>query len=470
MHAEFEARKARNPLLTEAGWRMFRLLHDHADAPRWNYQVGDRLIAADLPPVAAYRRRIAEQRPRWSPEPPEWLVRWLEQLRAQVPLFRQRLPLGFNIRRDWGYIETMQREDIALRIEQLVPQDADLSRLIVYETNGTSTGHALDVPNHPASVALNHPLLEFALAQHGVRPEFSAQHLACVNLGAEARTVIFPNVFAVWNNAGFAKVNLHEASWDAERAKRFFAQLQPEFLTGDPIAFAEYARWGIDYRPKAMISTATSLADALKQALQARYACPLIDFYSTTETGPIAYSSAEGEGFSQLPPDLWIEIVDEAGAPLPPGEMGEICLSGGRNPYLPLLRYRTGDFARLLPQGTPGDPAPRLVDLQARRPVLFRSLSGSPVHPLDIAYVLRTQLWLQHELLQRADASLRLRIRPGLGRPIDQDALRAGMAQLFGALPLEIIEDSQLGAHRPGGKVIAYRSELPEIPPAEGIS
>lgn len=459
MKAEIEARKVRNPLLTEGGWHMFRHIHDHRHAPAWNYTVGDRLIAEDLPGIEHYRSRI-EQRPLWSPEPPEWLIDWTLRLRDRVPLFRQRLPEGFNLRRDWVYLPTSSREDIALHIERLVPLDADLERLIVYETNGTSTGHALDVPNHPCAVAKNHPLLEHALHRHGVSPRFDDRHVACINVGAEAGTVMFPNVFAVWNNAGFAKVNLHSAVWDEERARGFFSNLSPELLTGDPVAFHELVHWGVDYRPKALVSTATTLPNALKERLQERYHCPVIDFYSTTETGPIAYSAPTGDGFSQLAPDVYIEILDAEGFPTPQGEMGEITVSGGRNPYLPLLRYRTGDFARLQPRGTAADPAPRLLDLQARKPVRFQSVTGSYIHPLDIAKSLHRHLWVQHELIQGSDGSLHLTIRPFLGVPLDQQSLKDNLRRLFGEIPVTIIEDPTLGVDRAGGKVIAYHSEL----------
>ena len=225
------------------------------------------------------------------------------------------------------------------------------------------------------------------------------------------------------------------------------------------MAFHELARWEIDSRPGALVSTAATLSPALKTSLEVRYGCPVIDLYSTTETGPIAYSDPDGEGFCLLPPDLYVEIIDTDGFPLAPGDFGEIAVSGGRNPYLPLLRYRTGDFARLRPEGTVADPAPRLYDLQARQPVRLRAASGALVHPLDIGYVLRRQTWVQHELVQRADGSLRLVLRPGSDQSLDRDALRAGLEELFGPLPIEILEDPRLGADRPGGKVIAYRAE-----------
>ena len=59
---------------------------------------------------------------------------------------------------------------------------------------------------------------------------------------------------------------------------------------------------------------------------------------------------------------------------------GEIAVTGGRNPFVPLLRYRTGDWGRLDYGRCPcGDRMPRLLDLEGRPPVVFRRPDGSPV-------------------------------------------------------------------------------------------
>ncbi|MGV8042044.1 MAG: hypothetical protein AB2L07_18940 [Thermoanaerobaculaceae bacterium] len=103
------------------------------------------------------------------------------------------------------------------------------------------------------------------------------------------------------------------------------------------------------------------------------------------ETGPVACSCPAGE-LHVLPPDLHVEVVRPDGGPAAPGERGEVTVSGGRNPLLPLLRYRTGDFARMAcePCGC-GDPAPRLLGLAGREPVLFRADDGTPVGAVDIS-------------------------------------------------------------------------------------
>ena len=47
------------------------------------------------------------------------------------------------------------------------------------------------------------------------------------------------------------------------------------------------------------------------------------------------------------------EIVDEAGRPLPPGETGELVITTIGMEAMPLIRYRTGDYTRILPGRCP---------------------------------------------------------------------------------------------------------------------
>ena len=47
------------------------------------------------------------------------------------------------------------------------------------------------------------------------------------------------------------------------------------------------------------------------------------------------------------------EIVDEAGQPLPPGEKGELVITTIGMEAMPLIRYRTGDYTRVIPGRCP---------------------------------------------------------------------------------------------------------------------
>ncbi len=451
------ARRARNPLITEAGYRLLQKITQHPHAPKWNYEVGDRVIAVDLQNVELFRAALHAERTPWSIGPPPRIREWITSILDRVALFRERLAEGFDLERDWAYVPTMNREDIAIRIDKIVPAGVDLSRMIVYDTSGT-TGHAIVVPYNPVTMAQNHPLLEYVLSRYGARPQFDHDHVACFNVGAQASTVVFPMVFSVWNQAGFAKVNLHPRCWSkVEQAQQFFRDLAPQIITGDPVGFAEMIRWEIPIRPLAMVSTAVALSAGLKARLEAHFGCPVIDYYSSTETGPIAYACPDGRGMSILPHDIYVEIVDAEGSPVPVGERGEIVVTGGRNPYLPLLRYRTGDFGRL--EIVPGGEAqPRICDLEAREAVVFRAADGSAVSPVDIGRIIRLYPVVMHEFHQRGDGSCDLAIRPPSGVAVDDGEIKRRLEELFGGgTKVHVTIDENLGAT---GKVRAFRSEL----------
>jgi phenylacetate-CoA ligase len=461
-------RRRLNPLMTSAGWANYLRLKQHGQAPIWNFDTGDRITAADLAAVERFRRQLDTDRTGMPIDrPPQWMPAWLAQRRQTVPAFTECIPNDLDPLRDWWHVGTTSREDLAARIDTLVPLDADLSRLIVYDTSGTS-GHAMVVPHHPAAMGKAMALVERVLRRFGIEPEFGPQMTACINVCAQVQTVVFPHVASVWGEAGFVKLNLHPDAWrQAEDAHRFFQDAAPLFLTGDPVAFAELLAWDLPTGPRLMLSTAVTMTGSLRERLNRRFDCPVVDWYSLTEVGPVGYTCREHCGFHLLSPDLFVEILDEDGWQLPTGEVGEITVTGGRNPYLPLLRYRTGDRAAIDDTPCPcGDPMPRLVAFEGRAAVRFQAVDGGVVNPVDIGRVLRDHPILQHEFIQRADGSCDCRLRPVLpDRPPAAERIRRRLAALFG--PEAIIRvhiDPDLGRDRPGGKVLPYRSEMAEAP------
>lgn len=457
-HAIPSQRLARNPLITPEGYRLLRKILDNPHAPKWNYEVGDRVTADDLPFIHDYRKLLFGERPVYLSSPPPSIIEWVENMRAKSRAFRDRLPEGMDIARDWAGIPAMTREDVALRPQDILPVDADISRLIVYDTSG-STGHAMVVPQHPRSMATHLAMMEFVLSRHGVFPKFGADSVACVDIGARVKTVVFANVFSVWNQAGFAKVNLSPREWTSiESTRLFISEMAPAFFTGDPVGYARMIKWGVETAPLAMVSCAMKLGSALNDELEKRYRCPVIDTYSTTETGPVAYSAPDGYGMSVLPHDIYVEAVDESGFPVASGELGELTITGGRNPYLPLLRYRTGDYGRIVPPpiGVP-DPAPRIVDFEGRGIVSFRAMDGTVVGQADVGLALRKFVFAQSQFVQRVDGSLEIAIRPIPGLPADTDGIEESVRSLFGdGQKIKVEEDDSLENR----KIIPFKCEL----------
>lgn len=450
---------AKTPLLTDRGRAMLHRLREHRAAPRWNREVGDRLTEVDLAALDQFREALGTQRTAPSVTVPATILEWVMRRRPVVPWFRRALRGLADVERDWSTILTMSRQELAQQPWELIPDDADLETMVVYQTSGT-TGHILRVPYDPRAAAQNVPLIERALAHYDLRPQFDGTQVACFLIGAQAHTVTYPAVLTAWRESGFCKLNLRAGEWPtATAAHEYFAAMAPVLLTGDPISFAELLRLEIPHRPIAALSTAVAMSAGLSRRLRAAYGCPIVDWYSLTETGPLAFQCREGH-FHQLPHDVYLEALRPDGTRCKDGERGEITVTGGRNPFLPLLRYRTGDFGRIEHGACAcGDPMPRLLDLEGRAPVLFRTPQGEPVNPVDLSRVLRDYALVQHELVQRQDGSCDLTLRPIPGSALDTAEIAARLAQLLGGVAIRPQLDETLGDKQPG-KLQPYRSEL----------
>lgn len=471
-----EERRERHPLLTGAGWERHRYLREHPHAPRWTTETGDRLTAGELAGVERFRAALWEGR---FPRPPGWIpppiLEWLEERHPRIPWLRRRLPpgwltpggeggaeLGEGVAQAWAGLPTTSRETLATTPELLVPDDLPLERMIIYRTAGT-TGHPLLVPHHPEAVSCYPVLLAFALGRWGIHPDWTASPAGCILVGAQSHTVTCAAVLAAWGGCGFAKINLHPEQWrDPADRSRFLADLDPPLITGDPLSLAQLLQLDPPIRPRALVSTAVALNPVLRQRLEERFGCPVIQWYSLTETGPIGYGCPRGEGYHLLPHDLHLEVLDSGGGVLPPGERGEITVSGGRNPFVPLVRYRTGDWGSVdhRPCGC-GDPMPRIRGLEGRQPVRFRDAAGGEVNSVDLARLLREFPLLQHHCMQRRDHSLVVRLRPITPGGVDVAVVRERLRTLLGAgMAVEVVEDGSLGERGAGGKITAFASEL----------
>jgi phenylacetate-CoA ligase len=161
---------------------------------------------------------------------------------------------------------------------------------------------------------------------------------------------------------------------------------------------------------------------------------------------------ATPDGHRILPHDLYVEVTDEAGRPCAEGERGEVTLTGGRNPFLPLLRYRTGDWASLVSVGG----RPHLIGLEGRAPLAFRDTSGRAFNNVDVTNAMRPLELAAHTLHQHVDGRVTVGIGAGSAEP---GTVLAALRPLFGDDAR--IEVAELGeGDLRGGKVVQYSSDI----------
>lgn len=412
----------------------YHALVESPTAPIWTHPRQDLLTPAMRRDVEAFAIALRTSPPAWTPDHrPAWLDRWVADAWTRVPHLQRTgpRPVAFED------IPTTSRADLADDVTAFVPTDAPLDELIAYTTSGTA-GALTTVPSHPVTTASYIPLI-----RHAASPRV---HLRLRRNRLDWVTVISQQVGGYlvpsWQSttgALMAQVQLRPHAWmPGTSPQAFLAEHDPRCLTGDPVALAELADLDVDLHPELIVSTATALGDGVRRRLEERFDAPLLDVYSLTETGPIATSlDAAGEDGTSchhlIQPRLFVEVLRPDGSVADPGERGEITVTGGMNPSLPLVRYRTGDHAAMVWEGAAR--APVLVDLEGRQPVTFTAPGGEQVNSHSVTVALRPLALSRFTVHQRRDGTLRV----GLDDPADPRAQKIAdlLAVPFGG-PIEV--------------------------------
>jgi phenylacetate-CoA ligase len=386
----------RYPLLGEAGRRMLDFLREHPSAPFYRNQSGHRLDAGDLAHVRREEAAVLAADVGWPRGGhPDWLDDFVADCKRDVPHYREYAPSSC-----FENLPTISRADLGRDVAAFVPDPVSLERLINFQTTGT-TGHPLLIASHPRVAAGYLAYHKRALRRFGVTLTAARGEVGVVLIGFQLNCFTYISVTPSMDEAGLAKINLHPADWrdPADRA-RYLAALAPEVIAGDPLSFTELLRIAPDLRPKALLSTSMTLLTGLREKLSAIYGCPVLDLYSLNEAGPVAVFDPALDGHVLLQPRMFVEILDPSGNPVAEGGRGEITLTGGFNFCLPLLRYRTGDFASL--DFVRGEPV--LRGLEGRAVVRFLRPDGVWLNNIDVTHALRPLPLARFSLHQRADS------------------------------------------------------------------
>ena len=103
---------------------------------------------------------------------------------------------------------------------------------------------------------------------------------------------------------------------------------------------------------------------AIAHALEGVWGCRVFTHYGMTETGLGGGVECEAlDGYHLREGDLFFEVVDhETGEPCPDGTIGEVVFTTLTRRGMPLIRYRTGDIARIIPEPCPCGSALRRME------------------------------------------------------------------------------------------------------------
>jgi phenylacetate-CoA ligase len=127
-------------------------------------------------------------------------------------------------------------------------------------------------------------------------------------------------------------------------------RFRPVYLSGYPSCIyllAEYYRQSgrPAPKPRAVLTSAETLLDHQRQAIEEAFAARVFDQYGQTEMQSFWYECEAGRMHAHPLAGI-TEILRPDGTTAAHGEMGEVVLTGFVNYAMPLIRYRVGDTAR----------------------------------------------------------------------------------------------------------------------------
>lgn len=127
-------------------------------------------------------------------------------------------------------------------------------------------------------------------------------------------------------------------------------RFRPAILIGYPSALERLVRFCMRTgtsgpRPRAVVTSGEVLVPQQRDQIEGFFSCTLFDRYGIREFGNVAHECERHEGLHIFDDLFHVEVLDDEGRPVGPGETGELVVTDLSNYYMPFIRYRTGDLA-----------------------------------------------------------------------------------------------------------------------------
>jgi phenylacetate-CoA ligase len=126
---------------------------------------------------------------------------------------------------------------------------------------------------------------------------------------------------------------------------------------------------------------AETVTPELRERTRATIGRPLVDVYSSQEMGYLAIQCPRHEHYHVQAENVVLEVLDEAGEPCRPGQIGRVVVTTLHNFAAPLIRYEIGDYAEVGEPCDCGRHLPTLKRIMGRSRNMLKKPNGETVWP-----------------------------------------------------------------------------------------
>jgi len=131
------------------------------------------------------------------------------------------------------------------------------------------------------------------------------------------------------------------------------------------------------YSPRAIMTTGGVLYPEVQARIEGVFKAPVFNCYGSREVGSVACNCKTSPGLHLIPDIHYLEILDNNGKEVKPGEAGNIIVTLLTNYTMPLIRYKIGDIGALSEKNCPcGRELPFLEKVVGRISGRFKNKFG----------------------------------------------------------------------------------------------
>ncbi len=211
----------------------------------------------------------------------------------------------------------------------------------------------------------------------------------CIRLGQ------IPQYHSLWERTSESAklyfertMRFNAAGMSAETMPSIAAKIynfQPEFIRGYPSAIYLLARFiekegKYKLKPRAIFTGAELLYGYQRKLFRKIFGCETYSHYNSFEIHPIAVECPEHSGHHITAENVIIEIVNDGGETVLPGNEGRILVTNLHNYAMPFIRYDIGDLGALSEHLCPcGRGLPLLSKLIGRADDMIITRSGKRI-------------------------------------------------------------------------------------------
>jgi len=242
---------------------------------------------------------------------------------------------------------------------------------------------------------------------------------------------------------------------------------QVEYMTGYAMSNYFLARFFQEQKLdapklKAVITSSEKLTPEMRSTFRKVYDCKTYDSWSGLEACGLVSECEHGS--LHISPDLGIlELLDEKGLPVKPGEVGEVVCTGLINYDQPLIRYRIGDRMRLGKNSCScGRSMPTVEEIAGRVEDTVIGQDGREMVRFHGIFIDLPNL-IEGQIIQYTLSSFEIKIvTNGHWAQVESETIRKRMRSQLGNIELQINEVSEIPRNQ-NGKFQAVISHLKRV-------